>query len=469
MNDDGWWGEGLLAAGAPEAAWAHCTDTMDFGALREQTARLARILTSYGIRPGSTVALHGSPSFTHLWSVFALWSLGAQVILLEPSLSLAEREALLRLSSPQFVLTLGQLRRDEELFVSECEVLVRRRPDGRSARTDHCLVQFSSGTTGRPKAVGRTPGSLMTEVARLGTLALMPRAGERVAVLEPVAHSFALIGGVLHALAVGATLVFPACGERDAVVEAVTGAQVVLGRPRHFGMLVQAPAGLRLPSLRLAVSGGDVLAGETSGAFARRYGVLVGQAYGTTETGLVAADLAGGRGPHTLGVPMPGVRTRTVGGALQVLMPSWPYPYETAPSRTTADGFWLETHDLVTRDPATGVLSLRGRAGRTRAGADLLDIEAVLRAHRHVTDAVVLGPDPVEAHVSGTEELRSADLSAWCERFLDTTSAPRRFHVVPELARSASGKLLRDRARLAERGWAPPPVAVGNRPKARGR
>ncbi|MFJ5552586.1 class I adenylate-forming enzyme family protein [Streptomyces sp. NPDC093225] len=475
----GWWGARLLAGGADGAVWARSAaaggQSVTFGALRAETARLARTLSCHGIRPGATVALHGSPGFTHLWSVLALWSLDAQVLLLEPALSGPERAALLDLARPQYVVTLGESHGDEERFVPECEVLVRRRPGGRAAVTAHRLVQFSSGTTGRPKPAGRTPGSLLTEVRRLGALPLMPRAGESVAVLEPVAHSFALIGGVLHALAVGATVVLPASAESGAVTEAAASAHVVLGRPRHFGVLAGAPAGVRMERLRLAVSGGDVLPGAVAGAFARRYGVLVGQAYGTTETGIVATDLAGGRGPGALGVPVPGVRTRVVGGALQVRLAEAPDPYGPsahgpsasagdagAADRVWADG-WLATHDLVARDPATGALRLRGRTGRAASGADLLDIEEVLRAHRHVREAVVLGPDPVEAHVAGTAELRPAELSAWCRRFLGERSAPRRFHVVPELARSASGKVLRDRARLHERGWAPRPAAAAGR------
>ncbi|WP_330301364.1 class I adenylate-forming enzyme family protein [Streptomyces sp. NBC_00503] len=466
MSDDGWWGAELLACADPRAVWAEVdgpdpSAAVSFETLRVRTARLARTLTFHGIRPGASVALHGSPSFTHLWAVFALWSIGAQVILLEPALGRAEREALLELSDPQYVVTLGELRRDEKTFVPECEVLVRPRPNARAPRTDHCLVQFSSGTTGRPKAAGRTADSLLTEVRRLGRLPLMPRAGERVAVLEPVAHSFALIGGVLHALAVGAAVVFPAAADRTSVVSAARRCEVLLGRPNHFAQLTGAPAGFRLPRLRLAVSGGDALPGETAGAFARRYGVLVGQAYGTTETGIVATDLAGTHGPGSIGVPVPGVRTRVSGGILQVEIPRSPYPYEASPLH---DEGWLSTHDLVARDPATGALRLRGRAGRTTSGADLLDIEAVLRAHRHVTDAVVLGgADPVEAHVAGTEDLRPAELSDWCRRFLGEHSSPRRFHVVPELARSASGKVLRDRARLHARGWAPPPGPAGRR------
>ncbi|WP_105970503.1 class I adenylate-forming enzyme family protein [Streptomyces geranii] len=475
-NDESWWGERLLAAADPRGVWARSGgdpgvssrsgSAVTFGALRAETARLARTLACHGIRPGATVAVHGTPSFTQLWCVFALWSIGAQVILPEPALGRAERAALLELSAPQYVISLGERHAGEGRFVPECEVLVRRGRGGRPARTPHCLVQFSSGTTGRPKASGRTAASLLTEVARLGALPLMPRAGEEVAVLEPVAHSFALIAGVLHALATGATAVLPATDDSAGVAAAVARSHVALGRPHHFARLTEAPPGTTLPFLRLAVSGGDTLPAETAGAFARRYGVLVGQAYGTTETGIVSTDLAGVYGPESIGVPVPGVRTRVTAGTLQVQVERFPHPYEDHEDHDAADDDgWLSTYDLVTRDPATGSLWLRGRAGRTASGARLLDIEAVLRAHRHVTEAVVLGPDPVEAHVTGSAELARTDLSAWCRRFLTEQSVPRRFHKVPELPRSASGKLLRDRDRLHERGWAPRPTTLTGRPR----
>ncbi len=74
------------------------------------------------------------------------------------------------------------------------------------------------------------------------------------------------------------------------------------------------------------------------------------------------------------------------------------------------------THDLATRDSETGALRLRGRVDHHgHAHVDLLEIEAVLRAHEHVTEAVVLGVDPTEAHVA-----------------------------------SANGKVLRNRSRLNE-------------------
>jgi acyl-coenzyme A synthetase/AMP-(fatty) acid ligase len=274
----------------------------------------------------------------------------------------------------------------------------------------------------------------------------MPKAGERVAILESLTHSFGLIGGLLYALDIGATAVFPTAQTPRAIAEAAAFAHVVIGNPRHFDQLVNAADDVTLPDLRLAVSGGEVLPREAHRAFAHRYGVSIGQAYGTTETGIIATDLAGIFGTPTIGLPVQGMRTRVVDGVLEVHVAQSPYLYEDLPWH----GGWMSTHDLVTREPETGALRLRGRADNDGlAHVDLLEIEAVVRAHEQVTDAVVLGVDPIEAHVASAADLDPTELRAWCRRFLGH-SAPARYHFVRELPRTANGKVLRNRTRLHE-------------------
>ncbi|GGS58021.1 MULTISPECIES: class I adenylate-forming enzyme family protein [Actinokineospora] len=421
-----WWGAELIDHRPDDAVWAVAHHPVTVGRLRAETQALARLFRVQGVRAGTTVALHGRPSLTQLWALFALWSLGAQVVQLEPGVGAADRRALLALCAPQYLVTFGA---PGTGFVAECSVLVRRLPGGRPARSSHCVVQFSSGTTGRPKVVGRTSESLLVELDRWRALAGGPAEGETVAVLESTAHSFGLIGGLLHALDVGATVMFPPCP--------VSAAHAVLGSPRLLAGLLAAD----LPRLRLAVSSGEPLPADTHAAFLARFGVRVGQAYGTTETGVIAADLAGVFGPPTVGVPVPGVRTRVVGGVLEVHVPQSPYLDQDEPWT----GGWMSTQDLVAVDQATGALRLLGRA-TTPA---LAEIEAALRAHRHVTDAVVFDGEPIEAHVAATEDIEPGELRRWCLRLLGADrTVPARYHVVGELPRTANGKLMRDRRQI---------------------
>lgn len=453
MTRRSWWGAELLGRHADDMVWARAADReVTFGRLRRETAWQAEVLERYGIRAGSTVALYGNASFTKLWTLFALWSLGARVVLAEPPSGPRARGVPPAARRARFSVSLGEGRGLPHDFVDECEVLVRRHSGGAPDAGGSCLVQFSSGTTGRPKAVGRSPGSLLDELGRLAALAGMPRRGERVAVLEPLTHSFGLIGGVLHGLAVGATLVLPEARTAEAAVRAAADAHVVLGNPHHFRALTWAEPGA-LPRLRLAVSSGDALAPEIPALFRGRHGVRVGQAYGTTETGIVAADLTGRFGPAGIGTPVPGTRVRVVGGVLEVHVRESPYPDDDTPWT----GGWMSTRDLVTRDPGSGALRLRGRVqGVGDTSVDLLRIESVLRAHRHITDAVVLGVGPIEAHVASSAELDGDELRSWCRRFLGGAPAPDRYHLLRELPRTAGGKAVRDRGVLRRHRTHPP-------------
>lgn len=456
MTTRGWWGADLLDQASDTALWAKVSgEEMTRGRLRDEVGWLADTLERHGIRAGHSVALHGSPSFTQLWAILALWSLGAQVLLFDSRLREPERRSLIELCAPQCYITFGGLYRRTATFVEECEVLVRWLPGGHPARSSHCVVQFSSGTTGRVKAVGRTPESLLAELQRLRGLEEMPQAGERVLLLESVSGSFSLVCGLLHALDVGAGLLFASRNSPGGIRETAAGANVIMGNPRHFEQLSKIGVST-LPDLRMAVSGGEPLSENVYDAFASRFGVRIGQAYGMTETGLIAANLDGTLGPRTVGRPVDGVRTRIVDGVLDVHVPGTPYLYEEGQPWM---GGWLSTQDMATWDTDKGGLRLRGRLDSEADPADsddatrdvdLLEIESALCAHRDVIDAVVLGIDPIEAHVVGSDELDKEELLAWCRRLLGPDRTPATCHILNGLPRTGNGKIVRDRDRLRE-------------------
>ncbi|MFC4852917.1 class I adenylate-forming enzyme family protein [Actinophytocola glycyrrhizae] len=450
-----WWGEDLLGRSADDTPWARGASTVTAGRMRTEVAWLRKVYGHQGIGARSTVSLHGTPSFTQLWSVFALWSLGAQVTMLEQRLAREDRAVVHARTRPQFHMTFGGSNRMNRPFTDECEVLVRPLPDGEPAVTDHCLVHLSSGTTGQGKIIGRTPDSLLTEVDRLAALDAMPRPGEQVLILSSWAHSFELIGGVLHGLDRAATLVFPTSLVPERLLLTARDAQVLIGTPRHFELLSAVPGTHVLPELRVAISGGEVLNPSVFARFARRYGVRIGQVYGTTEAGIIATDLAGAHPPPNVGLPVPGVRVRIEDGELEVHLAQSPYLTEAQPWF----GGWMSTQDRVVPDPETGVLRLCGRSGDERADrypeADLLEIERVLRSHRDVDEAVVTGVDAIEAHVSGSPGLDHINLMEWCRRLMGETNTPARCHVVSSLPRTANGKSLRTRGLIRATGFRP--------------
>ncbi|MFZ3494843.1 class I adenylate-forming enzyme family protein [Streptomyces sp. 5.8] len=365
----GWWGEELLARHPADAVWAQAGHEVTYRDLRDRTGRLEGLFRAHGIRPGSTVALQGTPSFSQVWSVFALWSIGAQVMLMGQEIRGRELSRLLDRCRPQFHVSFGSAGPSLLAFHDECEVLVRRMRGGARATTDHCLVHFTSGSTGFAKAVGRTPESLLAELDVFHRIGGMPEAGSRVLVLGSVAHSFNLVGGLLHNMNVGAATVFPTRAGRPAALRAAIRSRTdtILGTTGHFTELALAERPVRVPGLRRAISGGDRLDDRVHARFTERYGVRIGQAYGTTETGIVAADPTGWYGPGTVGLVVPMARVRMEGGELQVRLARTPYlGEEEPPARFLADGphggaGWLSTRDRAVFDPASGALRILGR------------------------------------------------------------------------------------------------------------
>lgn len=421
----------------------------------------AEILAAHGLSADSTVAVAVAPSFTRLSVVLALWQLGAQVMLLDHRLTETETAQLLDVCRPQWLVRSAPSRRTLAAFEERVEVSVVRRAAGRERGTDHCLIQFSSGSTGRPKVIGRTATSLQAELSSFAAVESMPGPGDRILLLSSTAHSFGLIGGLLHALRVGAAVAFAGrlqVGELLRTIDrhAVTS---VFGVPFHFELLAASGQEPVSTSLTSAVSGGEMLPPETADRFAARFGVAIGNSYGTTETGVIAMDVTGRYRPG-IGLPAPGVDVR-VGkdGVLEVGLSRSPYlPVAGAdlPGRFS-DG-WFSTQDRAEID-ARGAVRLFGRAdSMVMIGGlkvDLGEIEAVLRQHAAINEAVVVQGSGIEAYVSTkSPDVGGDDLIRWCRERMSRYKVPKVMQVLSSLPRTSNGKLYRDVATLRRAGSA---------------
>jgi O-succinylbenzoic acid--CoA ligase len=177
---------------------------------------------------------------------------------------------------------------------------------------------------------------------------------------------------------------------------------------------------------------------------ARREGVQVVTTYGMTET-------AGGCVYD--GIPLEGVTVRVDGGGVRLAGPMLALGYRLDPAATAAafaDG-WFATRDAGSLD-TDGRLTVTGRLDDVvvTGGVNVAPaaVEAALRAHPAVADAVVFGrPDddwgqrvvaavvPAPGH---TPEL--AVLRAWVAERLGVPAAPRELHAVDTVPVLHTGK-----------------------------
>ena len=167
-----------------------------------------------------------------------------------------------------------------------------------------------------------------------------------------------------------------------------------------------------------------------------------------TEVGVIATDLFGKNRPAVL--PAPGITVREEHGELHIAMPASPYLGAQRPD-SWSDG-WLHTKDACTVDPQTGLVTVLGRRdSQVSVGGlkvDLTEVEHTLAALPEVAAAEVVYDQAIEAYLVLAD---GAELTA-VDRVIVTRLAaykrPRRLHVVSQLPRTATGKLVRDQAVL---------------------
>jgi 3-hydroxy-4-methylanthranilate adenylyltransferase len=378
-------------------------------------------------------------------NLLATWRSGAQAILLDHRLTDHEVDRALARLTPQVVVAPvhavgGALR----VFVDVTEAVTRYAD--RPATSEHAVIQLSSGSTGPSKVIGRTADDLVAEVRRYTRIDGVALPGERIVLLPSMVHVLGLVGGLLYGLHAGVELVPPQRLSGEAILAAVRAQDTpatVLGVPFHIGLLASTRPDGPLPQFKRMTTGGELVPAATAQTFADRFGVPLGNMYGMTEVGVIGTDLYGRHRPAIM--PAPGIEVREVDGELRVSCPASPYVGLSDPTRW-ADG-WLHTRDAGTVDPATGLVTVRGRLdSQVSVGGmkvDLTEVEGTLTGLPGVAAAVVVYDDGITAYVQPDGPLSEEVLDALLAERLAGYKRPRALHLVDQLPRTTTGKLVR--------------------------
>ena len=341
--------------------------------------------------------------------------------------------------------------------------------------TDTAVIMYTSGTTGRPKGAELTHMQLYMNADIPGRL-FDVQADDVVITVLPLFHIFGLSSILNVCVRFGCTMSLIPRFVPDAVLTAIQRdrATIFEGVPAMFIGLLACPdlGGYDLSSMRIAISGGASIPGPVLDAFEQRFGVLILEGYGLTETASTTTfnRSASDRRIYSVGKPIWGTQTQVWDADGKALPPGKDNVGEVVTRglhvmkgylnnpEATDDAFtgdWFHTGDLGYFDE-DGFLFIVGRIKELiiRGGYNVypLEIEDVLHAHPAVAEAAVVGiPDDrlgeeVMAFVilrPGTS-LTAAELIAYCKERMAAYKYPRVIEFRHELPKNALGKVLKD-------------------------
>lgn len=178
-----------------------------------------------------------------------------------------------------------------------------------TAQDDVCLIAFTSGTTGQPKATLHFHRDVMAMCDTFAAHMLQPAQGAVFTGTPPIAFTFGLGGVLVFPLYFRATIALPEQSTPMALAEAVQRhrATHVFTSPTAYRAILAKGEAVDLSSLRVCVSAGEPLHKATSDAWFERTGVRLIDGIGATEMIHIFISASGEAiRPGAVGKPVPG-------------------------------------------------------------------------------------------------------------------------------------------------------------------
>lgn len=344
---------------------------------------------------------------------------------------------------------------------------------------DPCFWLYSSGSTGTPKGTVHLHSHLIQTAKLYGRGVLGIRENDVVFSAAKLFFAYGLGNSLTFPMSVGATAVLlPSRPAPAEVFKTLKTHQptIFYGVPTLYAALL-ADAGRPKRAdlnLRVCTSAGEALPAEIGKRWTEAYGCEILDGIGSTEMlHIFLSNRPGEVRYGTTGKAVPGYELRIVGddgrecgpgeiGELQINGPSAALMYwnNRAKTKATFAGEWTCSGDKYTRD-ADGYYTYGGRSDdMLKVGGIYVspfEVEACLMTHAAVLEAAVIG-------VADTDELikpkafvvlksgqaaSAEDLQLHVKNALAPYKYPRWIQFVPELPKTATGKIQRFKLRAA--------------------
>ncbi|MFQ5778079.1 MAG: class I adenylate-forming enzyme family protein [Terriglobia bacterium] len=328
------------------------------------------------------------------------------------------------------------------------------------------ILLYTSGTTGRPKAVALSDANILANAEGSRQAAGFGDDEVMLAIL-PLFHAFGLTVTLILPLIQGCAVVLVERFIPRAVLNAIESHRVtsLVGVPSQYRLLTKEPTQADTASLRFCIAGAERLPEQVARDFEGRFSCPLLQGYGATEASpVISLNPPRANRPLSVGRPLPNVRVSlredgqevAVGetGEIWVEGPNVMLGYHNR-SQATAEKLVegaLRTGDRGYLD-REGYLHLAGRADDLIkvAGEKVYpaEVEQALERIDGVEEAAVIGV-PEEKHGAALRAfvqaragttLTEAGLRAACRADLEASKIPRSFVLLEQFPRTPSGKV----------------------------
>jgi acyl-coenzyme A synthetase/AMP-(fatty) acid ligase len=494
---------GLEVAGSEHPALISAGETLSYAALEQRVSRFAAGLREAGVGVGDRVGMLMLDTPDLVAMHLASMAVGAIAVAISSRASPEELEQILAIVRPVALVIDGEfaevavpavakvlprtrlIRRERDLAVWKSKSAAPLIPVPRQPG-DPAFWVMTSGTTGAPKAVEHCHRNVGI-CAEYYEQVLGCSKDDRLFATSRFHFAYA-IGNMFAALRMGAgNILLERWATAPSVAETVERFKpsVLLSVPAVYHRLLEAGLAKTGPfrALRHFVSAGERMPPQIWNAWEEAGGHPILDGLGCSEcVYMIIGNTPARRRPGSSGVAMPSVELRIVDdagavidtpdtpGRLEVRMPSTCQGYRSAgddldgPPQRTAERFrpdgWFSTGDEYLRD-AEGFYHHRGRTG------DMLRVSGIWVSPSEIEDALagqsavaesaaVLGESDIGlaeivlyvVPAGGADHASAAGAARAClSQALPRYKQPRRFEVVADLPRTATGKVQRHRLR----------------------
>jgi long-chain acyl-CoA synthetase len=463
---------------------------LNYSLLDEAGARVAALVKSKGVEPGDRVGLM-MPNVPYFPAIY-YGILRAGGVVVPMNVLLKAREVAFYVEDPEAKLLFawgdfgeaaeaGAEKAGTEVILVKPgdfeQLLADQEPDRDMAECsgeDTAVILYTSGTTGKPKGAELTHANLYRNSK--GVSEKLGEMGAEDVLLGalPLFHSFGQTCTMNSAVSVGATVTMLPRFDPDKALQIIERDRVTIfqGVPTMYNAMLHSEScdSADCSSLRTCMSGGAAMPAELMRSFEEKFGCIILEGYGLSETSPVASfnhpDRE--RKPGSIGTPIEGVEMQVwdddgnevpqgeVGEIVirghNIMKGYW--NRDDANKEAITDDGWFRTGDMAKMDE-DGYFFIVDRKKELiiRGGYNVYprEIEEVLYEHPAVQEAAVVGVphDELGEEVGAAvvlkdgESVEADEIKSYVKEQLAAYKYPRRIWFVDELPKGPTGKILK--------------------------